>query len=80
MQTGELAMSLIDTVSQAAATSPVVGVAVASQNTKSAILAGLQGGDPQTAALIGAVSNQALTANQLLASLTKVGQNVDIKA
>lgn len=73
-------MSLVDTISRAAATSPVVGVAVATQNTKDAILAGLRGGDPQTATVLGALSNQALTANQLLASLTKVGQNIDLKA
>lgn len=73
-------MSLVDTISRAAATSPVVGVSVATQNTKDAILAGLQGGDPQTATVLGALSSQALTANQLLASLTKVGQNIDLKA
>lgn len=72
-------MSLVDTISQAAAASPAAGVAVADQQTKGAILAGLQGGDPQTAALIGAASTEALTQSQLLASLTKVGQNLDIR-
>ncbi len=74
-------MSISDTVSQAAATNPVVGVAVAIQSTDSAILAGLQTGDTGTAALLGAVNGQALEANQLLASLTpNLGQNVNTSA
>ncbi len=73
-------MSIADTVGQAAATNPVVGVAVASANTKNALLAGMQSGDTQTAALIGVVSTEAVTDNQLLASLTGVGQHLDLKA
>ena len=73
-------MSINDTVSQAAATNPVIGVAVAGASTKQAILAGLQTGDTALGSLIGAASQQAVTTNQLLASLTKVGQNVDLRA
>lgn len=74
-------MSITDTIGQVAATNPVVGVAVATQNTKSAILAGLQTGDTQTASLLGAVSGRALEASQLLASLTPhLGQNVNTTA
>ncbi len=74
-------MSITDTISKVAATDPVVGVAVAQQSTDSALLAGLQNGDPATSALLGAVSTQALETNQLLASLTPgVGQNVNTYA
>ena len=74
-------MSISDTVSQVAATNPVVGVAVATQNTKSAILAGLQTGDTGTSALLAAISGQAVEANQLLASLTPhLGQNINTTA
>ena len=74
-------MSIADTISRVAATNPVVGVAVAQQNADSAILAGLQTGDTATSALLGALSGQALEANQLLASLTpNLGQNVDTLA
>ncbi len=74
-------MSISDTVSQVAATNPVVGVAVARQNADSAILAGLQTGDSGTSALLGALSGQALEANQLLASLTpNLGQNINTTA
>lgn len=72
-------MSISDTVGQAAATDPVVGVAVASANTKNALLAGLQSGDPLTGALMGAVSTEAVTDNQLLSSLTGLGQHLDLK-
>ena len=73
--------SISDTISRVAATNPVVGVAVAQQNADSAILAGLQTGDTATSALLGALSSQALEANQLLASLTpNLGQNVNIAA
>ena len=73
-------MSITDTVSQAAASNPAVGAAVAASSEKSAILAGMQSGDPATAALLGAESAQALTANQLLSSLSGLGKYVDIKA
>ena len=73
-------MSINDTISQAAATDPVVGVAVAGGDTKKAILAGLQTGDSQLGTLLGAASQQSVTANQLLASITRVGQNVDLRA
>jgi len=73
--------SISDTISRVAATNPVVGVAVAQQNADSAILAGLQTGDTATSALLGALSSQALEANQLLASLTpNLGQNVNTAA
>ena len=73
--------SISDTISRVAATNPVVGVAVAQQNADSAILAGLQTGDTATSALLGALSGQALEANQLLASLTpNLGQNVNTAA
>lgn len=74
-------MSITDTIGQVAATNPVVGVAVATQNTKSAILAGLQTGDTSTASLLGAVSGRALVASQLLARLTPtLGQNINTVA
>lgn len=73
-------MSITDTISRVAATNPVVGVAVAQQSADSAILAGLQTGDTATPALLGAVSSQALEANQLLASLTSLGQHVNTTA
>jgi len=74
-------MSITDTISRVAATNPVVGVAVVQQNADSAILAGLQTGDTATSALLGALSGQALEANQLLASLTpNLGQNVNTAA
>ena len=74
-------MSITDTIGQVAATNPVVGVAVATQNTKSAILAGLQTGDTSAASLLGAITGRALEAGQLLASLTPhLGQNVNTVA
>jgi len=74
-------MTISDTISQVAAANPIVGVAVANQSMNSAILAGLQTGDTQTAALLGAASGQALEASQLLASLTPhLGQNLDTTA
>ena len=74
-------MSITDTISQVAATNPVVGVAVAKQSADSAILTGWQTGDTATSALLGAVSGQALEANQLLSSLTpNLGQNVNTRA
>lgn len=74
-------MSITDTISKVAATNPVVGVALARQSVDSAVLVGLQTGDTATSALLGAVSGQALEANQLLASLTpNLGQNVNTTA
>lgn len=74
-------MSITDTISKVAATNPVVGVAVARQAADSAILEGLQTGDTSASALLGAVSAQALEANQMLASLTpNLGQNVNTSA
>ena len=74
-------MSITDTISKVAATNPVVGVALARQSVDSAVLAGLQTGNTATSALLGAVSGQALEANQLLASLTpNLGQNVNTTA
>lgn len=74
-------MSISDTIGQVAAANPVVGVAVASQSTNSAILAGLQTGDTATSALLGAVNGQTLEANQLLAGLSPhLGQNVNTVA
>ena len=74
-------MSITDTISKVAATNPVVGVALARQSVDSVVLAGLQTGDTATSALLGAVSGQALEANQLLASLTpNLGQNVNTTA
>jgi len=74
-------MSITDTISKVAATNPVVGVVLARQSVDSAVLAGLQTGDTATSALLGAVSGQALEANQLLASLTpNLGQNVNTTA
>ena len=74
-------MSISDTVSQVAATNPSVGVAVASAQTNSAILAGLQSGDTSLGSLVGAASTQAQIASQLLSSLdTNLGQNVDLRA
>jgi hypothetical protein len=74
-------MSIAATIGQVAATNPLVGIAVAQQSTKSALLAGIETGDTQTVALLGAVSGRALEANQLPASLTpKLVQNVNTVA
>ena len=74
-------MSINDTIGKVAATNPVVGVAVANQSTDSALLAGIQTGDTQVGALLGAVNGTSLEANQLLASLTpNLGQNVNTVA
>ena len=71
-------MSISDTISSVAAANPVVGVAVVKQSIGSAILSGLTSGDTGTASLLGAVTNQAEEANQLLASLQPhLGQNVN---
>lgn len=71
-------MTITDTISAVAAANPVAGVAVARQSIGSAILSGLSGGDTGTASLLGAVTNQAQEANQLLASLQPhLGQNVN---
>ena len=75
------ALSISDTISSVAATNPVVGVAVATQAADNAILTALQTGDSGMSALLGAVTGQALEANQLLASLTPhLGQNVNTTA
>lgn len=71
----------MDTISRTAATHPLVGVAVATQSTNSAILAGLQTGDAATGALLSAVNGRALEASQLLAILTPhLGQHVNAVA
>ena len=71
-------MSISDTAAQVAAKDPVVGVAVATAQTNSAILAGLQAGDPILGRLLGAQSAQALQAQALLSSLNPaLGQNVN---
>ena len=71
-------MSISDTISSVAAANPVAGLAVARQSINSAILSGLTSGDTGTVSLLGAVSNQAEEANQLLASLQPhLGQNVN---
>ncbi len=71
-------MSITDTISSVAAANPVVGIAVAKQSIGSAILSGLTSGDTSTASLLGAVTNQAEEADQLLASLQPhLGQNVN---
>ena len=71
-------MSITDTIGSVAAANPVVGVAVAKQSIGSAILSGLTGGDTGTASLLGALTNQAQEANQLLTSLQPhLGQNVN---
>lgn len=73
-------MSISDTIGQTAATNPVVGVAVANQSVKNALLAGMQTGDTATASLLGALDSQSMEANTLLSSITGVGQNVDLHA
>jgi hypothetical protein len=74
-------MFISDTIGRVAAINPLVGVAVAQQSTKSALLAGIETGDTQTTALLGAISGRALEANQLQASLTpNLGQNVNTVA
>ena len=74
-------MSISDTIGAAAASNPVVGVAVARQSIGSAILSGLQSGDTSTAPLLAAISGQAQEANQLLTSLMPhLGQNVNTTA
>lgn len=71
-------MSITETISQTAATNPVVGVAVATQSTNSAILARLQTGDAGTEALLSAISGQVLEASQLMTALTPhLGQNLN---
>ncbi len=74
-------MSITETISRVAAINPVVGMAAAGQSTDSALLAGMQTGDTQIGALLGAINGPALEANQLLASLTpNLGQNVNTVA
>ena len=74
-------MSITDTISQEAASNPAVGAAVAAAQTKSALLAGLQGGDPTTSALLGAVNAQAAEVNSLMSQLQpNLGQNVNTTA
>lgn len=77
-------MSISDTIGSVAASSPVVGVAVARQSVAGAILAGLQSGqsdDPSAASLLGSVFGQAQETQQLLASLQPhLGQNVNTAA
>ena len=74
-------MSITETISQTAATNPVVGVAVATQSTNSAILARLQTGDAGTEALLSAISGQVLEASQLMTALTPhLGQNLNTGA
>ena len=73
-------MSISDTVSQTAATDPVVGVAVASAQTQGAILAGLQSGDTSVGTLLGATDTQAQITSRLLSGLdANLGQNVDLR-
>ena len=48
-------MSITDTISQVAASNPMVGAAVAASQTSSALLSGLQSGDPATSSLLGAL-------------------------
>lgn len=73
-------MSISDTISQTAATNPVVGVAVANQSIESALLSGMQTGDTTTASLLGALDSQSMEANTLLSSLTGLGSKLDIQA
>ena len=74
-------MSISDTIGSVAASSPVVGVAVAQQSVAGAILAGLQSGqsdDQSASALLGAVFGQAQEAQKLLASVQpNLGRNID---
>jgi len=75
-------MSISDTISQYAATSPAVANAQADANTKSALLYSLQSGDSATGGLLGSLSQQANEVESLLASASPsfLGQNIDIKA
>ncbi len=73
-------MSILNLVSQTAAANPVVGAAVAMSSTNSALLAGMQSGDTAMGGLLGAVSTQAVMANQLLASITGTGGNINLRA
>ena len=74
-------MSINDTVSQVAASNPIVGVAVAQASTNSALLAGLQSGDPTLGSLVGAITSQSQEDSSLLAQLQpNLGQNVNTVA
>lgn len=74
-------MSISDTISQTAAANPLVGMAVATQSVKGAILAGLQTGDAAFGSLLGAAGGQALEASQLLAMLAPhLGRALDVQA
>lgn len=73
-------MSISSTIGQVAASNPIVGVAVAVSQVKSALVAGMQTGDTAMAGLLGALSTQAQTSGQLLASLpTTLGQSLDVR-
>ena len=77
----ESKMSISDTISQAAASNPIVGEAVAAASTKSAILAGLQSGDTTTGSLLGAIYSQSDEVNSLLSKLQpNLGQNINTTA
>ena len=74
-------MSITDTIGQVAATNPTVGVAVASELTKSALLAGMQTGDNSLGVLLGAVNAQAQEVNTMLSQVTpNLGQHVNFRA
>lgn len=49
-------------------------------SAQSATAFGLQTGETQTASQLGEASTQAATASKLLASLTGIGQHIDLKA
>jgi hypothetical protein len=83
-------MASIDSiVSQYAASDPTVAAAVDTQQTDSAILTGIQAGDPGTSSLLTAVYSQGQEINTLLnsaaavtsgtqSSPTAIGGNLDI--
>lgn len=74
-------MSINDTISQVAASNPVVGAAVAAASTNSALLAGMQSGDSTLGSLVGALTSQSQEESSLLAQLQpNLGQNVNTVA
>jgi hypothetical protein len=74
-------MTISNTISQTAATNPLVGAAVAKQSLDSALLSSAQTGDAGTTALLEAIHGQALQENQLLTSASPtLGQHINITA
>jgi hypothetical protein len=74
-------MSITDTISQTAASNPVVGAAVSASLLDSTLLSGMESGDSATTNLLSAVYNQSSEINTLMSQLEpNLGQNVNTTA